>query len=185
VEVVPNFQLVVENPMCKKFTGLPSIQTFISRNQFTVLQYVDHPDKYELKRTIFIHNLKFWIPKKIEMRRNKPNVKWNSAGWNQERRWSWPQLLSRHIAVSISKALIFRSTNVGPLIFVLYPRECFDMIPIATMVPAVDPGADARGLLEGVDMNESEGVETQAEILDPYRIIHEQKEDETLKSGGK
>jgi hypothetical protein len=185
VEVVPNFQLVVENPMCKKFTGLPSIQTFISRNQFTVLQNVDHPDKYELKRTIFIHNLKSWIPKKIEMRRNKPNVKWNSAGWNQERRWSWPQLLSRHIAVSISKALIFRSTNVGPLIFVLYPRECFDMIPIATMVPAVDPGADARGLLEGVDMNESEGVETQAEILDPYRIIHEQKEDETLKSEGK
>jgi hypothetical protein len=53
------------------------------------------------------------------------------------------------------------------------------------MALAVDPAADARGLLEGVDMNESEGVETQAEILDPYRIIHEQKEDETLKSGGK
>ena len=183
MEVVPNFQFAVENPMYKKFTGLPSIQPFISRNQFTVLQYADYdPDKYTLKRTIFIHNLKFWIPKKIEMKRNKPNVKWNSVGWNQERRWSWPQPLSKDIAESIAKALSFHSTNAGSLVFALCPRECVRRASIATMAPVVDPNAQARTLLEGVDMDESEGVETQAEVLDPYRIIQEQQTDETLKT---
>ena len=62
--------------MYKKFTRLPSIQPSISRNQFAVLQYADYnPDKYTLKRAIFIHNFKFWVSRKIKMKKNKPNVK--------------------------------------------------------------------------------------------------------------
>ena len=48
-------------------------------------------------------------------------------------------------------------------------------------MPSVDPGVAARGLLEGVDMEDAEGVETQEAILDSHRIIHEQRQDETLK----
>ena len=103
--------------------------------------------------------------------------------WSQARRWSWLQQLSTDIATSISKALIFHRTNTSPLMFVLYPRECHDVEPIAIMASSVDPGVAARGPLEGVDVEDAEGVETQTQeaILGPHRIIHEQRQNETLR----
>ena len=112
-----NFQFAVENPMYKKFTGLPSIQPFILGGQYAVVQYADYsPEDYTLKRTIIIHNLKFWTPKPITMTRNMPHVRWNSTGWNQEKRWSWPQQLSADIATAVSKALPFSHVNSGSLL---------------------------------------------------------------------
>ena len=109
----PQVQWGMENPHYSKFTGLLSVQPYITSGKYAVIQYKDYDVAFSVKRTIIVHKLLHWKPRPMSNRRNHPGVKWNSVNWNEQKRWAWPEQLSREVALAIRTHM--RSTIVGPL----------------------------------------------------------------------
>lgn len=88
----PQLQWLIENPHYTKFTGLASVQPISEAGKFAIIQYKDYDVAFTVKRTICLHNMLFWKPRPLSSRRNHRGVRWNSAaGWNEQRRWAWPE----------------------------------------------------------------------------------------------
>ena len=104
-------QWVMENPHYSKFTGLLSVQPYITSGKYSVIQYKDYDVAFSVKRTIMVNELSHWKPRPMSNRCNHPGVKWNSANWSEQKRWAWPDQLSKEIALAIFAHM--RSTIIG------------------------------------------------------------------------
>ena len=107
----PDVQWLLENPHYAKFTGLSSIQPLIEQGKSAIIQFGDYDVAFTLKRTICVHELYYWKPRRLLLKRNHQGVKLNeSAGWNQQRRWAWPHQLSLDIATAVRDWVTLKNT---------------------------------------------------------------------------